>query len=173
MTQPDITPLPAFPPDEGALTRRIASCFAAGWPLDRIAHTLDLNPHIVRQHLTPIREQWQRRAQLDRTEALGRELLTLDELERAAWDGWHASRRDEITTTTTHADKGDSEQIKRVTHAGDINYLKVVERCVEMRCKLLGLPPPLNDEPELMVRTDDLAEVFRLMARYERDETRS
>jgi hypothetical protein len=98
---------------------------------------------------------------MDFNEAKARELAKIDKLEREYYAGWRRSCEDE--ETTRQATKGKvvkrkdeegelvSERPAEVTRtrkgqAGDPRFLAGVERCIERRCKILGIDAPTRHE---------------------------
>lgn len=72
------------------------------------------------------RERWKQQTALKLDEAKQRELERIDLIEREYWEQFEASQTDH---------KGQPK-------AGDPLYLQGIERCVELRMKLLGLEAP-------------------------------
>ena len=75
------------------------------------------------------------------------ELEKLNILERTYWEAWEKSTRDTVVSQTKK--KGSPKSVDNVEkteqdrfNMGDPRYLQGIERCIEARCKILGLNAP-------------------------------
>lgn len=106
-----------------------------------------LSRQMIGYELQALQQAWLQAGLMDLNEAKARELARLDELERAYWLEWEKSCRDRVATKrhkVQHGEKGDLDETVTVTAygMGDPRYLEGVHRCIERRCKLLGLDEP-------------------------------
>lgn len=137
----------------------IARLYLHGKKIDEIARALNLTKTIVIRDLDYIRRVWMMSAIIDLDEAKSRELARLDELEATAWDAWQRSKTDKRSISRTTKDVpvrgGDddtdyAQQVeKRYTRdqrTGNVLYLEMVMKCIERRCKILGLDAPERSE---------------------------
>jgi hypothetical protein len=126
-----------------------------GMTTREIADELHLDVHTVRIHLHRIRTRWrsERVAKLD--EHIYMQLQKLAEMERQAWSAWEDSRR-------LWADRDVGPLRQRLLAegstgpSGDPQYLAVVLRVIDRRCRLLGL------DANNRVRTDVVAEIRKM-----------
>jgi hypothetical protein len=107
-----------------------------------IAHEVGVNQGTVSRDLKAIQAEWQRQRLDDFHHAKLRELARIDRLEREYWDGWERSchDREQSVQERTSAPSGDRLKAGTRTEGRDGNseFLRGVERCIEMRCKILG-----------------------------------
>lgn len=114
----------------------------------------------VSRDLAAVREWWRQSAVEYIGQAIAEEIAKIDKVERSAWDAWERSiRNHEIRKASKlakpavdeYGDEFDKVRSKRLTiqtddEIGDPRYLAIVERCIERRCKLLGLDAPQRQE---------------------------
>jgi hypothetical protein len=108
----------------------------------------------IRQDIARIRQEWVNSALLDFNERKAEELARLDQLEAAYWKAWEDSCQPK---TITEDFKGVQQALsggravdleinttKNVVEERDGNalYLQGVERCIDKRCKIIGLFSP-------------------------------
>lgn len=120
----------------------IAKLHARGWTKVQIAAELGVTEATVRYYVKRIHKA---AAGLiaDLAEAKQRELLMLDEAERAAWEAWERSTQDAVTETVrTLPEGGAQHETRREGQAGDSALLKRLIEISERRAKLLGLDAP-------------------------------
>ena len=98
----------------------VGRMYAQGRTLREIAKVVDFHPATVCRDLEKIRCQWLESSIRDFDEAKADELAKIDNLEREHWEAWARSRREEGQT-------------------GDPRFLNGVLKCIERRCKLLGI----------------------------------
>lgn len=110
---------------------------------------------MIREDIKEIHKRWVNSSLIDFNEAKGRELAKLDELEAAYWQAYEESMKDKemrelLKTTDMIAFAVD--QVVPVTRTRKkhrierrdplMSALAGVERCIEQRCKILGLFSP-------------------------------
>lgn len=115
-----------------------------GWTQQEIAKELNVSQQAVSKRIHKILQQWRDSNIRDMDELKMRELKKLDALERQYWESWQKSLEDfEETTDTTGTDligdPIDKHVIKRRGQTGNPAYLEGVRKCVELRCKILGI----------------------------------
>jgi len=166
---------------------KIAECSAlylSGRPQIEIAEKLSVTQQQVSAYLKTLQERWQAQAAEAIDERRARELARIDQVERATWEAWTASRADSLTTvlrrkaTTVNFKMGeqlielpgeDRELTETVRgQAGDPRFLTIIMQCVEMRLKIVGGFAPTKLEvydwrkeaAELGLDPDDLVDDF-------------
>lgn len=166
----------------------IANLYARGWNMHQIAGFMQekLYPErgtvTIRQvskDIEQIRQDWMHSALIDFNEARGIEIAKLNTLETAYWQAWEESRSPAEVELQTETDdevplrSGEVAPVKRkhhskqtVTREGNFLYLQGVERCVDKRCKILGLYEPekfaldwRNAAANLGVRSEDADQI--------------
>ena len=126
------------------------------------ARDYTLTQQMISYDLQRIQESWLKSSLRDFDQMRADELGKVDRLEREFWRGWERSCEDAETVVTKQ--KGvvkqyrDEERGQLVTErpgevnqtrkgqAGDPRFLAGVERCIERRCKLLGLDAPVKQD---------------------------
>jgi hypothetical protein len=101
--------------------------------------------------LKAIQAEWQRQRLDDFHQAKLRELARIDRLEREYWDAWERSRHDRAQTVQERTSAPSGDRLKAGTRSegrdGNAEFLRGVERCIEMRCKILGAFAALKVAP--------------------------
>jgi predicted transcriptional regulator len=154
--------------------RFVAEAYLNGKTQAVIAEELGVTQATVSLDLKAIQEEWTRSTLIDFNEQKGAQLAKIDEIERAAWEGWNRSVKAAVTKTKERVlavppPKDDdqsapsrkkgvvplvpvkvTENKKLVGQAGDPRFLERVSWCVEQRSKLLGLYPK-EEKPQTNV----------------------
>ena len=148
----------------------IAEAYLRGNLQSEIAKNLGLSRQQIGYDLADIRKRWLASALRDFDEAKAQELAKLDNLERTYWQGWDDSRKDrKRTTEEKHEDPAwNKEKTELTTSPGDPRFLDGVRKCVEQRCRILGLEemPDINNHVQVIllnapqVGDDEWAERF-------------
>ena len=98
--------------------------------------------------------EWEhsRNAMIDHQKSI--EIEKLNILERTYWDAWVKSQTDVIVFQTKK--KGSPKMVDNIekieaekSNPGDPRYLQGIERCIEQRCKILGLNAPKEIKGEI------------------------
>ena len=158
--------MPRGPAEELAIESRrtkVAGLYLRGFRRQQeIADQLGVNRATVSRDLKVLQARWREAAVRDLDAAIGQELDRLDQLEREYWQAWLRSQGPHEVTTTEQTSGGDGERvraaIRKEQQHGDPRYLDGVQRCIEQRCKLLGLCAPQKVAPT----TPDGREPYRL-----------
>ena len=106
-----------------------------------------LSRQMISYDLKRVQEAWLESSIRDFDELRAQELAKIDTLERTYWDAWERSCEDAETRRIV----GNAESPNRVsktskTQNGNPQFLAGVERCIERRCKLLGLDAPTRND---------------------------
>jgi len=127
--------------------RAIAEYYLKGWLQSAIAAELGISQQTVSNDLRALQVQWEKSALRDFDTMRGEELAKIDNLEREYWAGWLRSGKNEETLVKKAKDGKGTEAIKTSKgQAGDPRFLAGIERCIERRCKLLGIDAPAQHE---------------------------
>jgi hypothetical protein len=130
--------------------REIARLYLQRQPQHVIAGALGIPRSIVAYDLGVIQKQWRAETTIDLDARKAEELARLDALEREYWRAWEASHDPWEEPLSAEAYDGElalkraqkAAAGKRGAHrTGFSGYLEGVERCIDQRCKLLGLYP--------------------------------
>lgn len=135
-------------PNEIARDRQIISeMYLRGKLQHEIAEKLGRTQSHISLELAAIRKQWEKSTLFNFNEQRCRELAKIDQLERTYWEAWERSLG-KISQTTQSFRSEDGEVVmdkgtqQERELSGNPAYLVGVERCIEMRVKLLGLNSP-------------------------------
>ena len=147
------------------LKREIANCYLQGWIQSRIAAHLEITQATVSRYLRQIHDDWLAASQVDFDAVKAEQLARLDHLERTYWDAWERSKEQRESSIQEQI-QGDTArlraQIKKDQEWGDPRYLQGVERCIDQRCKILGLYAAVPDPG--VARPTDVRPLFVLGA---------
>jgi len=130
---------------------RIAELYIKGVYQSVIAAELGLDQSQISRDLKAIQAEWIKNTTLDLDHFKGKEIAKIDQVERTAWEGYTRSLEKFKSTITTGRDITEDKETGKVTASnkdqvvkveernGDPRFLDVVMKCIERRCKLLGL----------------------------------
>jgi hypothetical protein len=134
-----------------ARLRVVGARYIAGASQAQIAQELGISQQQVSYDLAIVQQRWVERTTMDLDQHRAEELARLDVLEREYWEAWERSKQPAEQTQTDTNDIVDPaapeirktrlERNRRRTQQRDGNpvYLAGIERCIELRCKILGL----------------------------------
>lgn len=124
---------------------QVAARYVRGQLNMDIARELDVSPSQITYDLKILTKRWRDSALVDFDTAKAIQLEKLDEIERTAWAAWEQSRAD-FEETMTSSSQGPSvtarAMVKKRKRSGNPDYLEIMLRCVEQRCKIFGLYAP-------------------------------
>jgi hypothetical protein len=97
--------------------------------------------------LKALQRRWQESAQADYAAKQASALAKVDELERAYWEAWERScqAREVSTQEKVQGGAGRAEEgrlkagVRREKRDGNPEFLRGVERCIDMRSSLMGV----------------------------------
>lgn len=105
----------------------------------------------VSNDLREIRRRWQESTLRDFDMAKALQLAKIDRMETEAWDAWHRSiGKRRVTSAGRDSSAGggrEHAQVRTEDQFGDPRYLATIQRCIDQRCKLLGLDAPMKVAP--------------------------
>jgi predicted transcriptional regulator len=135
---------------------RVAELAAQGRTQLEIALELGVSQPTICADLNEIHAQWQKAAEVQTAERIAREIAMIEEIRRAAWQGWARSQQDEErkrVKTTAAPDQDSGVKVQRTkerrTRSGDSKMLQTALKCSEMILRTLGAfktkpTPPVN-----------------------------
>ena len=144
----------------------IASLYIQGCTQVKIAEKLGVTHQQISYDLQVIQREWQNKTTLALDAYKARELAKLDHAECRYWEAWGARSIEEFRARTIKAKgiKADQkiqakpEQAEQTIYTenrcGDPRFLDGVLKCIERRCKLLGLDAPARIETEGVIVID-------------------
>jgi len=144
--------MPRHTPQErlAILDRRknVATRYLRGQTQWEIARAFEVTQQTISLDLKAIQAEWLAQAALDRGEWTARELAKIDQVELSAWMAWAKSQENaEILRAKMRGEQSETEKISK-GQAGDARFLEIVLKCVERRCKILGLDAPKKHKHE-------------------------
>jgi len=106
-----------------------------------------------------LNRRWQKQCNEAVTAVKARQLAVIDEVERAAWEAFERSlQASQRTTQESEAEpvegkpdlqKKKRARVQRENRDGDPRWLDIVMRCVERRCKIIGVDAPTRGAIDL------------------------
>jgi len=137
---------------QGKTQQQIAEHFSTNRPYS-------LSTYAIGHDIQILHQRWIETQLLNMDEAKARELSRIDKLEMAYWDGWDRSLKTQETfeaekvEDTQPGAKGTTQKFikershkKEVTMVGEPRFLDGVARCIEQRCRILGIHEPQKIE---------------------------
>jgi len=125
----------------------VGRLYAQGQTLREIGKAVGRHEATICRDLEKIRCQWLESSIRDFDQAKADELAKIDNLEREHWEAWARSRKDKQSRTVEDSDKGGSKRsVREEGQTGDPRFLDGVLKCIERRCKLLGIDAPERKE---------------------------
>jgi predicted transcriptional regulator len=132
----------------------IGRLYLRGYGQPQIAKLAKVSQPTVSRDLSYLRIEWQRKASRSFSLKISQELAKLDQLELEYWQAWERSKKPKTSRASEGAINGENGDVKtnkiqrkEEDSYGDPRYLEGVERCIEKRCKLLGLFAPEKIAP--------------------------
>lgn len=123
--------------------RKAAALYLQGMTQHDIAERLEVAQTTVQRDIAVVRERWKQAGIHDLNERKCAELERVDWAEREAQRGWRRSLQDEVTVTREEGgENGTRTTVKRRGQSGNPAFLQTVLKCVDQRCRILGLNAP-------------------------------
>ena len=125
---------------------RVSSMYIQGQTQAEIARVLGVSRTLIASDLGVIRTRWREAQIRDFDELRSEQLAKVDGVEAEYWAAWERSKAAATRKTSERRDGVDRASVTVEDQTGDPRYLQGVERCIERRCKLLGLDAPVRSE---------------------------
>ncbi len=140
-----------------------ARLYLGGYTITEIAtyigthRSYSLSYNTVYDDLKIVRQRWIEQQIVDMSERQAQELSRIDKVEKEYWEAWENSKKAKEIIEQNKANdqwlsgkgtKGkagytrDTIKRKHETRDPNVEYLKGIERCIEQRCRILGLYAP-------------------------------
>ena len=137
---------------------RVAELYLKGWTQTKIAQHIGFSIATVSLDLKRIRKEWRETYKEDFAKRQARELAKIDRLEREYWEAWERSIGINETRTVKNGKDGTEETVKQQDLVGDPRFLDGIAKCIDRRCKILGIDAPTKIEVnDLTVRGVDFS----------------
>jgi hypothetical protein len=125
--------------------RETAALYLRGLTQGEIAQRLNVSRQQISYDLKVLQRRWQESALADCDAKRASALARVDELERTYWEAWERScQAREVSTQektqggATRAEEGRLKAgVRREKRDGNPEFLRGVERCIDMRCSIL------------------------------------
>ena len=142
---------------------RIAGLYLEGRTQAEIAAVVGLSQQQISRDLKAIRKEWKNARIRDYNLAQEEQLQRVDKIERNAWDEWARSKQ--AAESETQKTTGDGIEVSRTVkgQCGDPRYLDIALKCVDRRCRILGLETPTRTTIEADIAVLSPAERQRLL----------
>src|SRR5216684_3069354 len=135
--------------------RETAALYLRGLTHNEIAQRLHVSRQQVGYDLKVLQRRWQESALADFNAKKAAELARVDELERTYWEAWERSCQAREVTTQERIQEGGGQGdearrkagVRKEPRDGNPEFLRGVERCVELRCKITGAFAALKIAP--------------------------
>jgi hypothetical protein len=126
--------------------RQAAALYLRGLTQGEIARRLNVSRQQISYDLKVLQRRWQQSALADFHAKKAAELAKVDELERSYWEAWERSCEAREVTSQERVQGGEGQPdggrlkagVRKERRDGNPEFLRGVERCIEMRCKILG-----------------------------------
>lgn len=140
---------------------QIAKWYLQGWTQAKIAEELGLSRTQITYDLRVIQKQWVKNTTFALDEYKGKELAKIDVVESEAWEAWEKSKEQykrqyesfkgiKKITDENGIDKIQPQYVDKSIETenqyGNSKYLELVMKCIERRCKMLGIDAPSKFE---------------------------
>jgi predicted transcriptional regulator len=123
---------------------RVAQLAAQGRTQLEIADELGVSQPTICADLNEIHAQWRKATEAETAERIAREIAVIEEIRRAAWEGWARSQQDQVRKRVKRTAGPDQDGVKvekikeRRTQSGDSKMLQTALKCSEMILRTLG-----------------------------------
>lgn len=140
---------------------QITKWYLQGWTQAKIAEELGLARSQIAYDLKKIQQQWIKNTTIELDEHKGKELAKIDLVEAEAWEAWIKSKekykQESAIARGIHRELDEAKNKKEVATSidkstktedqyGNPKYLELVMKCIERRCKMLGIDAPQKHE---------------------------
>jgi hypothetical protein len=135
--------------------RETAALYLRGLTHAEIAQRLHVSRQQIGYDLKVLQQRWQESSLADFNAKKAAELARVDELERTYWEAWERSCQAREVTTQERIQGGGGQPddgrrkagVRKEQRDGNPEFLRGVERCVELRCKITGAFAALKIAP--------------------------
>lgn len=163
--------LPELGSDQAAIEQRrerVARLYCSGKSQRAVALAVGVCQTTVASDLQEIRKQWLSDAKMNFAERQAQELAKIDAVESEAWDAWERTKAEAAGEPIPEQEPeavGPKKRVRVLGFTGEEKYLALVLRCVERRCRMLGL-----DAPDTLKLTGEIKKTFVLDPRKMTDD---
>ena len=122
---------------------KVSELYRQGIAQFKIAEQVGMSKGQITKDLQAIRKEWLLSSIRDFDTARAEELAKIDLLEAEYWQAWSKSKEDFEKKKKKYVDAKQKElSTEEIVLFGDPRFLLGIERCIDRRCKILGLDAP-------------------------------
>jgi len=144
--------------------RTVTKLYLQGKTQSEIGEIVGVSRSQVGYDLAVVRKQWLKQTSIALEEHTAQQLAELGMVAGEAWAAWERSLSPREITIVEQVDDGTRKAvIRKEERDGSSSYLEIILRCIERRCRILGLDASLKAEVSV---GGGLASLSKLM--YER-----
>lgn len=129
----------------------VGELWLKGYSQGKIAKTCQLPVKRVRALINIARAGWLERRNIALTDAIAEQLKRIDLTEAMAQEDYEKSKEDIVENSVERSSNGIKNTRKVRGRTADARFLDVIIKCVDMRCKLLGIYKPPEERSEMEV----------------------
>ena len=118
---------------------RVTALYTRGRSVREIAALEGVNPRVIYKDIDVFKKRWIKKIRQNAEAWLAQEIALLMETEKAAWDAFERSRKDQRQKSVTVIGKRTATTRSRRSMTGEMRCLEIVLKCHDRRVKLLGL----------------------------------
>lgn len=130
---------------------QVGDLWLKGHSQRKIAQTCQLPVKRVAALINKARADWLERRNIGLSDAIAEQLKRIDLTEAMAHDDYEKSKEDIVENTVERSSSGIKNTRKVKGRTADARFLDVIIKCVDMRCKLLGIYKPPEERSEMEV----------------------
>lgn len=133
-----------------ARRQKVAELYLKGYDQYYIADKVKVTQQQVSQDIKKLVKRWQESQLESIAEKQAKELEKIDKVETEAWAAWTRSLKPINKTISKNGFnvKGPVEMTEQETQelTGDPRFLATIQKCIDQRCKILGIDAPIKVE---------------------------
>lgn len=137
-----------------AILAEISRLYLQNLPRYKIAELTSRHPSQISRDLRALEKRWKEEQLFNLDSVKVRQLASINEVERNAWQAWNESTGEHQTVTENQGNRGHFVMVRKETRAGDPRFLAIVLDCIKRRCDLLGLDAPKQIEGNFVYNFD-------------------
>lgn len=131
----------------------VSDLYLKGYNQYEIAEKIGVSRSQVKHDIKRIHEDWVKIRNSNFDQVKERELSKIDKLEHTYWQAWEKSVEDYKQKSVKASGSGKAKKPDKIERTekdmlmyGDPRFMAGIERCIEMRCKILGINAPIKTE---------------------------
>ena len=130
----------------------VVDLYCKGRPVYMIAEQMGVTRATIWNDVQAVKKALMEQASDKIDEMRYDELMKVNKLEITYWDSWEKSIEDHIRKSVKEKSGEIEKSVIESASYGDPRFLQGIERCIERRCKLLGLDAPEKVQQDTLFR---------------------